>query len=93
MKRAGKALTNTDPLQLVIIPSKMSLHFIEQSINNVLMLKTFVDSIKPIWQALAGAGSGELQVIREVSQDTRLADVSLIEDSSATRASTSKSII
>ena len=30
------------------------------------MLKTFVDSIKPIWQALAGVGSTELQKIREV---------------------------
>jgi hypothetical protein len=32
----------------------------------VLMLKTFVDSIKPIWQALAGVKSGELTKIREV---------------------------
>ena len=38
----------------------------EQSVNNVLMLKTFVDSIKPVWQALTGAASEELQKIREV---------------------------
>src|ERR1700743_3662793 len=40
----------------------------EQSVNNILLLKTFVDSIKPIWQALAGAGSEELQMIRQVGQ-------------------------
>ena len=38
----------------------------EQSVNNVLMLKTFVDSIKPVWQALTGAASEELQKIRQV---------------------------
>jgi hypothetical protein len=38
----------------------------EQSVNNVLMLKTFVDSIKPVWQALTGVGSEELQKIRQV---------------------------
>jgi DNA mismatch repair protein MSH4 len=50
----------------VIIPTKVNFHYAEQCINNVLMLKAFVDSIKPLWQALAGVGSGELQKIRQV---------------------------
>ena len=51
----------------MIISTKLEdFHYMEQSVNNVLMLKTLVDSIKPIWQALAGARSEELQVIREV---------------------------
>jgi DNA mismatch repair protein MSH4 len=39
---------------------------IEQSINQVVTLKTFVDSIQPVWQALNGAASEELQKIRQV---------------------------
>jgi hypothetical protein len=38
----------------------------EQSANNILMLKTLVDSIKPIWQALAAPRTEQLQLIREV---------------------------
>jgi DNA mismatch repair protein MSH4 len=38
----------------------------EQSINQVVTLKTFVDSIKPVWQALTGAASEELKKIRQV---------------------------
>ena len=38
----------------------------EQSVNNVLMLKTFVDSIKPVYQALVGASSAELLQIHQL---------------------------
>ena len=48
------------------MPTKANFQYAEQCINNVLMLKAFVDSIKPLWQALAGVGSGELQKIRQV---------------------------
>jgi hypothetical protein len=50
----------------VIIPTKVDFQYAEQCINNVLMLKAFVDSINPLWQALVGVGSGELQKIRQV---------------------------
>jgi hypothetical protein len=50
----------------VIIPTKVNFQYAEQCVNNVLMLKAFVDSIKPLWQALAGVGSGKLQKIRQV---------------------------
>jgi DNA mismatch repair protein MSH4 len=53
-------------MQLVIIPTKVNFQYAEQCINNVLMLKAFVDSIKPLWQALAGASSGILLKIRQV---------------------------
>jgi DNA mismatch repair protein MSH4 len=42
---------------------------IEQSINQVVTLKTFVDSIKPVWQALTGAASQELRKICQVCKD------------------------
>lgn len=38
----------------------------EQSVNNVLMLKSFLDYIKPVWQALGGATSQKLQEIHQV---------------------------
>lgn len=47
----------------------------EQSVNNVLMLKSFVDSIKPIWQGLAGVSSDELQKIRELCDPVNYAEV------------------
>jgi DNA mismatch repair protein MSH4 len=50
----------------VILPTKANFQYAQQCINNVLMLKAFVDSIKPLWQALAGASSGDLQKIRQV---------------------------
>ena len=52
--------------QLIQLPTKIDFAYMEQSVNNVLMLKTFVDSIKPVWQALVGAGSGELQQIHQL---------------------------
>jgi DNA mismatch repair protein MSH4 len=52
--------------QLVVIKTEGNLQQTEQSINHVVMLKTFVDSIKPVWQALAGATSEELRKIRQV---------------------------
>ncbi|KIX93861.1 uncharacterized protein Z520_10486 [Fonsecaea multimorphosa CBS 102226] len=51
---------------LVIISTRQDFHFMEQSINNVLMLKTLVDDVKPVCQALAGASSEELQTIRQL---------------------------
>lgn len=53
-------------MQLVILPTKVNFQYAEQCINNILMLKAFVDSIKPLWQALAGASSRDLQKIRQV---------------------------
>lgn len=50
----------------MIVPVKVNFQYSEQCINNVLMLKTFVDSIKPLWQALSATGSSELQKICEV---------------------------
>lgn len=49
-----------------MLPKRLDFQYMEQSVNNVLMLKSFVDSIKPVWQVLAGVGSAELQKIREV---------------------------
>ena len=48
------------------MPKKLDFYYAEQSINNVVQLKTFIDGIAPIWQALSGATSEELVKIRSV---------------------------
>ena len=55
-----------DYVQLVVIKSEAAIQQTEQSINQIVMLKTFVDSIQPIWQALSGATSPDLLKIQEV---------------------------
>jgi len=58
----------TNESQLIVIPTKPSVQHTEQAINQVIMLKQFVNSVKPIYEALAGARSAILNQIREVSK-------------------------
>ena len=51
--------------QLIIIPTQPDISYFEQSINNVIMLKTFVQSVPMVYEALAGARSDLLVMIRE----------------------------
>ncbi|KAK5101573.1 MutS protein msh4 [Exophiala xenobiotica] len=57
------------------LANKLDFQYMEQSVNNVLMLKSFIDSIKPIWQGLAGACSEKLQNIKELCDPDNYADV------------------
>ncbi|TAQ88758.1 hypothetical protein B7494_g2910 [Chlorociboria aeruginascens] len=50
---------------LIIIPSFPDVTYTEQSINNILMLKNFIQSIKPVFESLAGARSNLLIMIRD----------------------------
>ncbi|KAF2744082.1 hypothetical protein M011DRAFT_489176 [Sporormia fimetaria CBS 119925] len=51
---------------LIIIPTKPTIHTTEQSINQVIMLKHFVNSVNPVYEALTGARSAMLHNIREL---------------------------
>ncbi|KAK3197092.1 hypothetical protein GRF29_1536g554834 [Pseudopithomyces chartarum] len=55
-----------DADRLIIVPTKPSLHTTEQSINQVIMLKQFILSVSPIYEALTGARSWMLNNIREL---------------------------
>ncbi|KAG4433065.1 hypothetical protein IFR05_011459 [Cadophora sp. M221] len=57
---------------LIIIPTRPDIQQSEQSINKVLMLKSFVQSITPLFEALAGARSGLLCMIRGNFQPGKL---------------------
>lgn len=53
-------------LQIILVPTKETVQHIEQSVNNVIMLKTFVSAIKKVYQALGAAQSELLLTIRQV---------------------------
>ncbi|KAF2759205.1 hypothetical protein EJ05DRAFT_510051 [Pseudovirgaria hyperparasitica] len=51
---------------LIVIPTRPSLHHMEQSINNIIMLKQFVNAVNPVYEALASARSSMLLHICEL---------------------------
>ena len=53
-------------MKLIITPTKPTLQTTEAAINQIIMLKHFVGSVNPIYEALTGTGSSMLNNIREV---------------------------
>ncbi|EEH35041.2 MutS [Paracoccidioides lutzii Pb01] len=68
VRQALKTFVDSDKVltSLIVIPTRMTFQHAEQSINNVIMLKTYVNAIKPIYQALSGAQSSLLLAIRNL---------------------------
>ena len=58
--------TCANRFKIILVPTKRTIQYVEQSVNNVIMLKTYVSSIKNIFQALGAAQSDLLLTIREV---------------------------
>ncbi|KAJ5390917.1 uncharacterized protein N7496_001985 [Penicillium cataractarum] len=58
---ADKVLTS-----VILVPTKRTVQYIEQSVNHVIMLKTYVSAIKKVYQALGAAQSEILATIREL---------------------------
>jgi DNA mismatch repair protein MSH4 len=65
---------------LIITPSKPTLQTTEQAINQIIMLKHFVGSIKPIYEALTGTGSSMLNNIRELCAPENVAPIQALID-------------
>ncbi|KAJ5607813.1 hypothetical protein N7537_004432 [Penicillium hordei] len=61
---ADKVLTAI--IEIILVPTKRTIQYVEQSVNNVIMLKTYVSAIKNIFQALGAAQSDLLLTIREL---------------------------
>lgn len=61
---ADKVLTS-----LILIPTNRTFQYVEQSVNNVIMLKTYVSSIIFVYKALATAQSDPPLTMREVFFD------------------------
>jgi DNA mismatch repair protein MSH4 len=67
-------------MQLIVTPSKPTLQTTEQSINHIIMLKHFVGSVKPIYEALTGTGSSMLNNIRELCAPENIAPIQELID-------------
>ncbi|RMD44352.1 hypothetical protein DV735_g811, partial [Chaetothyriales sp. CBS 134920] len=77
VRSALESFVDTDKClsALIQLPTKLGFPHMEQSVNNVLILKTFVDSINPIWQALVGATSAELRQIQSLCSPQNYVEV------------------
>ncbi|KAF2112484.1 muts domain V-domain-containing protein [Lophiotrema nucula] len=67
---ADKILTS-----LIVIPTKPTIQTTEQAINQVIMLKQFVISVNPIYEALTGAKCTMLHNIRELCAPENIAPI------------------
>ncbi|OJD16553.1 hypothetical protein AJ78_03290 [Emergomyces pasteurianus Ep9510] len=70
VRQALKSFVDSDKVltSLILMPTKVTFQHAEQSINNIIMLKTYVNAIKPIYQALSGAQSDLLLAIRNLCE-------------------------
>ncbi|KAJ5280597.1 hypothetical protein N7478_005969 [Penicillium angulare] len=68
VRQALKGLVDADKVlsSIILVPRKQTVQYVEQSVNNVIMLKTFICSIKKVYQALGAAESDLLMTIREL---------------------------
>lgn len=60
-------------MKIILVPANRTVQYIEQSVNNVIMLKTYVSAIKKVYQALSAAQSELLLTVREVGGPRPLA--------------------
>ncbi|KAJ5716975.1 hypothetical protein N7488_002621 [Penicillium malachiteum] len=77
VREALKGFIDADKvLSLVVqVPTKQTIQYVEQSVNNVIMLKTYVSAINNIHQALGAADSELLMSIRELCRPAGHRDV------------------
>ncbi|KAK5107362.1 hypothetical protein LTR62_001342 [Meristemomyces frigidus] len=66
LRQALKPFLDVDKVltQLILVPVEPNIGYTEQAINNVIMLKSFVTLIKPVFEALTGSRCSMLQQIR-----------------------------
>ncbi|KAI4283437.1 MAG: hypothetical protein L6R38_002159 [Xanthoria sp. 2 TBL-2021] len=76
VRQALKAFLDVDRVltAITIIPTKPTIQYWEQSINNVIALKQYVNSISAVFEALATVKSELLMHISELCAPERMAD-------------------
>ncbi|KAF2810331.1 DNA mismatch repair protein MutS [Mytilinidion resinicola] len=81
-KAALKSFLDADKIltALIIIPKEPNLQHTEQSVNNIIMLKQFVNSVNPIYEALTGARCTMLVNIRELCAPENVLQVQRLVD-------------
>ncbi|KAL3476769.1 muts domain V-domain-containing protein [Aspergillus californicus] len=72
VRQALKGFVDADKVltALILVPTKRTFQYVEQSVNNVIMLKTYVSSISSVYKGLAAAQSSLLLTIREYCAPT-----------------------
>ncbi|KAF2854803.1 DNA mismatch repair protein-like protein MutS [Plenodomus tracheiphilus IPT5] len=60
---------------LIVTPTRPTLHTTEQAINHVIMLKQFVGTVNPVYEALTGTASTMLNNIRELCAPENIAPI------------------
>ncbi|KAJ6193254.1 DNA mismatch repair protein MutS [Bipolaris maydis] len=77
VREALKSFLDADRIltALIVKPKKLTLHTTEQAINQIIMLKQFVNSVNPIYEALTGTASAMLNNIRELCAPENVAVV------------------
>ncbi|KAI2793348.1 hypothetical protein POX_b03402 [Penicillium oxalicum] len=68
VRQALKGFVDADKVltSIILVPVKRTVQYIEQSVNYVIMLKTYVSAIKKVYLALGPAQSEILTTIREL---------------------------
>ncbi|KAL4797385.1 muts domain V-domain-containing protein [Aspergillus venezuelensis] len=68
VRQALKGFVDADKVltSLILVPMKRTFQYIEQSVNHVIMLKTYVSAIDSVYKALATAQSDLLLTIRDI---------------------------
>ncbi|KAL2868754.1 MutS family protein MSH4 [Aspergillus lucknowensis] len=68
VRQALKGFVDADKVltSLILVPTKRTFQYVEQSVNHVIMLKTYVSSISSVYKALATAQSSLLLAIRDI---------------------------
>ena len=65
---------------LIVIPTQASLQYTEQALNNVIMLKQFLSSVNPVFEALAGARGPILLEIQRLCAPVNVEPVQALID-------------
>ncbi|GKZ29735.1 mutS protein msh4 [Aspergillus brasiliensis] len=68
VRQALKGFVDADKVltSLILVPNNPTFQYAEQSVNNVIMVKTYVGSINMVYKALMAAQSSLLTTIREL---------------------------
>ena len=77
VRQALKSFVDTDRVltAISVIPTKPTIQYSQQSINNVIMLKQYVRSVYPIYEALANVQSELLKAIAEQCAPGKIEDI------------------
>ncbi|KMU91108.1 DNA mismatch repair protein mutS [Coccidioides immitis H538.4] len=83
VREALKSFVDSDKIltALTLVPTRITFEHAEQSINNMIMLRTYVSSIKPIYESLTGSKSDLLVAIRNLCDPSQYEVIESLLDS------------